>query len=278
MPGFAMTARCMQIAGAVLFFAVAPVRGASAGSNQPRVHIRNVVQVEGEVVKLSDLLPPNSPRGLGEVCRQVTLGDAPLAASRRIIFRVEIEQQLRELPSTLQRLEIPDRVVVTRKRRRLSSAEIRAAIEAFMEREGSPALPPSKLNGLDLQAPVFVTQPDPGLEVRRAESDRLERKTRFLLWASKEPRVLPFYVMVGGLPEIEKSTPKPTAPPVVLIAAGEPAKLIIETSSMRLTTLVTPLQSGVEGQLIRVRNADTHQVLLARVVSAGVLQAPLGGE
>jgi hypothetical protein len=253
------------------------------------------------------------------------LGDAPLAASQRVISRVQIEQQLREFPSTLKRLEIPERVIVTRKRRRLSSAEILTAIETFVGREDSPALRTPNLNWLNLQAPVFVTKADPGLEVRRVEADRVERKTRFLLWTSKEPQVLPFYVTVEGLPETAdcvlsheaptsegpihadsrlgrhqaagnltkgllggsspcaiayqgKSAPQATSSPIVLVVAGKPAKLVVESATLRMTALVTPLQSGVQGQIIRVRNQDTHRVLQAQVVGAGLLQAELGGE
>jgi hypothetical protein len=261
-----------------------------------------VVQVGSEAVRVSDLLPPDAPGGLDEICRQILLGDAPLVASQRVISRVQIEQRLREFPSTLKRLEIPERVIVTRKRRRLSSAEILTAIESFMAREGlhgtvaqacpsrSAAGSSSKPKaadlgkqvcttaGLDLQAPVFVTKPDPGLEVKRLELDRVERKTRFLLWTSKEPRVLPFYVTVEGLLDTGESTPPATSSPMVLVVAGKSAKLVAETATLRMTALVTPLQSGVKGQIIRVKNQDTQRVLKAEVVGVGLLKAEFGGE
>lgn len=281
-------ATCMiQVAGMALFFVLAPVCTANAGSFQPRVQIHSAIQVEGETVKLSDLLPPDAPRGLGEICRQVILGDAPLAASQRVISRVQIEQQLREFPSTLQQLEIPDRVIVTRKRRRLSSAEILTAIETCMARGESDGFRTPNLNGLKLEAPVFVTKPDPGLEVRRVDSDPVQRKTRFLLWTSNEPQMLPFYVTIGGLPggrsprvtvDKGKSTRQTTSFPLVLVAVGKPAKLIFETPTLRMTALVTPLESGVKGQLICVRNQDSQRVLKAEVVGAGLVQVQFGEE
>jgi hypothetical protein len=260
---------------------------AKAGSLPARVQIHSAVQVEGETVKLSDLLPPDAPRGLGEICRQVILGDAPLAASQRVISRVQIEQQLREFPSTLRQLEIPDRVIVTRKRRRLSSAEILTAIETCMARGELDGFRTPNLNGLKLQAPVFVTKPDPGLKLRSVDSDPVQRKTRFLLWTSKEPQMLPFYVTIGGLPggrsprvTVDKgeSTRQTTSFPMVLVAVGKPAKLIIETPTLRMTVLVTPLESGVKGQLITVRNQDTQRVLKAEVVGTGLVQAQFGEE
>jgi hypothetical protein len=260
---------------------------AEAGSVQSRVQIHSAVQVEGGTVKLSDLLPPDAPGGLGEICRQVILGDAPLAASERVISRVQIEQQLREFPSTLRQLEIPDRVIVTRKRRRLSSAEILTAIETCMARGESDGFRTPNLNGLKLQAPVFVTKADPGLEVRRVDSDPVQRKTRFLLWTSNEPQMLPFYVTIEGLPggrsprmTVDKgaSTRQTTSFPIVLVAVGKPARLIVETPTIRMTAIVTPLESGVKGQLISVRNQDTQRVLKAEVVGAALVQVQFGEE
>ncbi len=323
---------------------------AKATSFQPRVHIPDVVQVEGETVRLSDLLPPDAPAELGEMATRIILGNSPLPASQRVISKGQIEQQLRELPSILERLDLPERLLVTCKRRRLSAAEILAAIEVFRAGEGlhgseaqtcfprsaarSPRSEPKAADlgkqvcaiaGRSLQAPVLVTKPDPGLEVRRVEFDRVQRKTRFLLWTSKEPQILPFYVTVKEWPEtgtcasshnertgedpiptdcqVERrkagedltdspallsggssgvighkggSTPQATSSSPVLVAAGKPAKLVVETATLRMTVLVTPLQSGVKGQLIRVRNLDTQRVFEAEVVGADLLQAELG--
>ncbi|HXX24059.1 MAG TPA: flagella basal body P-ring formation protein FlgA [Terriglobia bacterium] len=323
-----------------------------AASIQPRVHIPAVTQVEGGTLKLSDLLPPDAPAELGEMCTRIILGDSPLPASQRVISKGRIEERLREFPSLLERLEFPEQLVITCKQRRLSPAEIRTAIETFLAGEGaaggvastcfsksatgmSSDLPRGAENGepvcasddLDLQAPVFVTRSDPGLKVKRLEADRVRGKIRFLLWNSQEPSVLPFYVTVGNLsewtawafhhnqqtrgglasadsrgatrknggdlagsPELFSGSSAPVAaqkgeptreatlPPVVLVAAGKPAKLVVETATLRLTVLVTPLESGVKGQLIRVRNLDTQRVLKAEVVGEGLLQAKLGGE
>jgi hypothetical protein len=335
----------------VFFSAVLPMGGAKAESFQPRVDIPNVVQVEGEAVKLSDLLPPDAPAELGEICSRIILGNSPLLSSQRVISKGQIEQQLRDFPAALNKLEIPDRVIVTRKRRRLSAAEILTAIETSLAGEGlhgpvaqtclsrSAARSSSKPKaadlgkqvcataGLNLQAPVFVTKPDPGLVVKHVEPDRVKRKTRFLLWTSKEPQVLPFYVTIKGLPGTETwasshneqsgegptstdshferrktggdltgspglrggSMPRVTAhkegstqqamsSPLVLVAAGKPAKLVVETATLRMTALVTPLESGVKGQIIHVRNQDTHRVLQAEVVGIDLLQAEMGGE
>jgi len=341
-----------RVVSLMIFFALGLVSVASAGSLQPRVHIPPVTQVEGGTVKLSDLLPPDAPAELGEMCAQIILSNSPLPASQRVISKGQIEERLREFPSLLERLEFPEQMVITCKQRRLSPAEIRRAIETFLAGEGgggalastcfskcvavvSSDLPRGAENGepvcasdgLDLQAPVFVTRSDPGLKVKRVETDRVRGKIRFLLWASQEPHVLPFYVTGGKLSDwtawtshhnqqtsggpasadshgasrknggdladspavfsgssapvaAQKSEPtrEATSPPIVLVAAGKPAKLVVETATLRMTALVTPLERGVKGQLIRVKNLDTQRVFEAEVVGAGLLRAELAGE
>jgi len=338
---FMLLASCFLLPGAT-----------KAASFQPRVHIPAVIQVEGESVKLSDLLPPDAPAELGEICYRIILGNSPLPASQRVISKGQIERQLREFPSVLEQLELPEHLTITCKQRRLSPAEIWAVIERFVAGDGlhapetqacfaRPAAfafphanqaadrgePVCSKAELNLQAPVFVTKPDPGLEVKRVEPDRVQRRIRFLLWTSKEPQVMPFYVTVeelnrmvawrsgyseesGGSPISADSHGEPrktwrnltnfsaarsdSSPsiaarqggstwqaasyPVVLVVAGKLAKLVVETATLRLAVVVTPLQSGVKGQLIRVRNLDTQRVLEAEVVGEGLVQAKLAGE
>lgn len=281
------------VCGAAVFF-FGLVSAAVAGSFPARLRIHDAVQVEGETVKLSDLLPPDSPGELQEKCSRLVLGDTPLPGSRRSISRVQIERQLRRVAIAPDRWEIPDSVTITRRRRRLSTAEILKAIETALASEGSSRFKAPSLNGLQLQAPVFVTKPDPGLEVKSTEYDPVQRKTRFLLWPSKEPQVLPFYVMVkgtagtagvddfrewvDGLPRANtrKRESPAKAASAVLVAAGKPAKLIVETPAMRMSMSVTPLEPGVKGQLIRVRNQDTRRVVEAQVIGSCLLQAELG--
>lgn len=310
------------------------------------------VEVEGETVKLSDLLPAHAPSDLAEICKGIILGNSPLPASQRVFSKGQIEQQLQEFPSLVGRLEIPERVVITCKQRRLSAAEIQAAIYAFLAGEGTKDVLAPKCSsgsasrsikgeresadhgkqacvagGMNLRAPVYVTKPDPGLEVKRVELDLVQRKTRFLLWTSKEPATLPFYVTVEGLlpapncdapssgrngrdlaaagcgarfwkagagramsalslssgrSDVASRRVRPSqqsvSPAVMLVAAGKPARLVVETTSLRLTVTVTPLQSGAKGQVIRVRNPDTQGVFEARVVGQDLLGAGFGEE
>ncbi len=57
-----------------------------------------------------------------------------------------------------------------------------------------------------------------------------------------------------------------------IVQSGTRAKLIFSKGNLTITTLVTALQSGSVGDLIRVRNVDSGKRLVARVRPDGVLE------
>ena len=307
---------------AVLALLLVPSPMAAARSVQSRVRIPKSAEVEGETIRLSDLLPPDAPSELGETAARIVLGDSPFPASQRILSRGEIELELREFPSVREQLELPEHLVVFCRQRRLSSDEIWTAIETFLAAEGLSATGAALQRLPSYQATVFVTRQDPGLVVKRMEPDRVRRQVRFLLWTSKEPQVLPFYVSVdehtgssdrlspspgsagslagnpdghhetegqnfagwltdnlSGVPAHKLSSAPSKAPPaIILVTKGHPAKLVVETPTLRMTALVTPLESGAKGQVIRVKNVDTQRVFKAEVIGEGVLAGELAGK
>ncbi|SPE26903.1 hypothetical protein SBA2_310009 [Acidobacteriia bacterium SbA2] len=297
----------------------------AAGSIQPRVRIPKYAEVQGETIRLSDLLPPDAPAELDEIGARIILGNAPLPASQRVISREQIELRLREFPSIREQLDLPERLTVSCKKRRLSSDEIWSAIQTFLAADGLSAPRTTLENSLGRQAPVFVTRQDSGLVVKRMEADRVRRQVRFLMWTSSEPQVLPFYVTVDepaksadsessnqvetgpranladnperirkaagqsfaalfegnrpGAPAYKAAPPSRATPPEsILVSKGKPAKLVVETETLRMTVLVTPLESGAKGQQIRVKNLDTQRVFKADVVGEDLLGAALARE
>jgi hypothetical protein len=320
-----MGLRDLRLSAAVLALLVVPSFIGAAGSVQPRVRIPKYVEVQGETIRLSDLLPPDAPAELGQIGARIVLGNAPLPASQRVISKQQIELQLREFPSVREELDLPERLTISCKQRRLSPDEIWAAIETFLAAEGLSASRTALENSLSYQAPVFVTRADPGLVVKRMEPDRVRRQIRFLLWASSEPQVLPFYVTVderagsaasaslnqvetgpsvnladnpesvrrtdgeslaallngsrSGVPVYKVTARSRLTPPAaILVTKGKPTKLVVETATLRMTALVTPLESGAKGQLIRVKNPDTQRVFNAEVVGEDLLEGGLAGQ
>ena len=313
-----------RLAAVALALSFIPSPLGAAGSVQPRVRIPKYAEVQGETIRLSDLLPPDAPAELGQFGARIILGNAPLPASQRVISKNQIELELREFPSVREQLDLPERLTISCKQRRLSPDEIWAAIDNFLAAEGLSASRTALKNSLSDQAPVFVTRADPGLVVKRMEPDRVRRRIRFLLWASNEPQVLPFYVTVAeraksaasaSLNQVETgpranladnpedvrrtdgesfaallegsrsgvrvykvtARSRVTPPADILVTKGKPTKLVVETETLRMTALVTPLESGAKGQLIRVKNLDTQRVFKAEVVGEDLLEGGLAG-
>jgi hypothetical protein len=313
----------LAVATLALFLVSEPM--GAAGSLEPRVRIPKLAEVQGETIRLSDLLPPDAPAELEQIGSRIILGNSPLPASERVISKAQIEQQLREFPSVRERLDLPERLTISCRQRRLSLDEIRVAIETFLAAEGISASRPALEDSLSHQAPVFVTRQNPGLVVKRMEPDRVRRQIRFLLWTSNEPQVLPFYVTVeeqaknatpvfmghaetgpeapaadrqveahkadgdsfaallkssrsGATVRNAGSARQATAPAMVLVTRGKPTKMVVETGTLRMTALVSPLESGVKGQLIRVKNVDTQRIFMAEVAGEDLLEANLAGQ
>jgi len=184
--------------------------------------------------------------------------------------------------------------------RPVSRDDIFAAIQEYLQRNGMPMRGGLRPGDLKIQSAVPMTSGDAGLAVRRISYDPLRGATVFQLWSSQEPRHLPFVVTTrrelpswgqpsppgensrdatknpdGGdhalRPGVSAARPKPP----VLVRPGQPATLVILGQNLRITTTVVPLQPGIKGQCILVRDVVSAQVMKAEVVDAGWLQAGL---
>jgi hypothetical protein len=98
---------------------------------------------------------------------------------------------------------------------------------------------------------------------------------------------LPFYVLVHGVPVhgldrvnlvVSKRGAEPLAAvsaPPNLMRGGDHATLILESEDSRLSVPVICLQSGAQGQTIKVTSPDHRQVYEAQVVAVGMLKGTL---
>jgi hypothetical protein len=179
----------------------------------------------------------------------------------------------------------------------VSRQEILQAIRADLARRGIRQ--PTSLwpEDLRIQLAVPVTSLDPGLQVKKIEYDPIRHETVFELWTSKEPRLLPFRVATSW--DVEKAglvlrPDRPCQPDgnttirthasyrqgtdiaqfrlPALAKPGRPATLVMVGHNSRITTTVIPLERGKKGQWIRVRDAASHRVMVAEVVSEGMLR------
>ncbi len=310
-----------------LLMALSPTPSLAAPAQEAeRTKLGQTVTVGAPVVRLSDLLPSEAPDPLRARAAEIVLGSAPQPGRSRMISGAEIKSRLIDAPELVGRLAIPERIVIQRSHRSLSSSELFQAIRVGLGGQGLPDSGDWNPGDLKLSAPVYVTLDDPGLEVTRIELDPLRKETRFRLWTSKEPTILPFWVTVahdvkvptlvarhdmpagkeaqatdfqveeragtpGGqrllaasdLAGMQARAPVRSGQPVirsmftrvVLVEAGKPARLVAEGAHFRISTTVIPLQAGVMGQQIRVRDAETQHILSAEVVARGELKATL---
>ena len=184
--------------------------------------------------------------------------------------------------------------------RSLSRREIYQAIQNYLQQMGTGSRGNLRLEDLRIQSSVPSINEDAGLEVKKISFDPLRQAVVFELWTSHEPQYLPFTVTtqrdpaLWGMPQLlngntgdagkesngdtskfGKATDVTSRKQPVLVKPGRPATLVMQGPNMRVTTTVVPLQPGIKGQTIMVRDATTARVMRAEVVGEGLLQAGL---
>lgn len=176
----------------------------------------------------------------------------------------------------------------------VSRQEIFQAIQDDLARRGVAGRAALRPGDLIIQSAVPALKQDAGLRAKSVRYDPIRRETVFELWASQEPQFLPFEVTTrrapeswGGaaLAERQRTDPSAGEPatgataraaqarPPVLAKPGTTATLVIVGENVRITTTVLPLQPGIKGQRILVRDWASGRVMNADVVGAGLLQA-----
>jgi hypothetical protein len=190
--------------------------------------------------------------------------------------------------------------------RLLTRAEITAAIQKSLDANGFSTGSPLQPGDISIEARVIVTEAHPNLTVMRIESRPGSAITDVALWTASEPRIPPFWVKVDrpiSQPQAksiaikspgEESSPKapeasPRQTPIHYIAreavqthpilratpndqplihVGNPIELVVQGAGMRITAKAKALETGREGQQIRVECEPAGKILVARVVSA----------
>ena len=196
------------------------------------------------------------------------------------------------LPSPARREEmIPRRPV-----RAVTRQEIFQAIQNHFAQKGIVPRDGLKPMDLKIQSALPVFEPDMGLQVKQIDYDPLRRELVFKMWASRQPRYLPFAVTsrrdpqglglasllgrqgqgtASANPPTDKGNHTASSKLPILARPGSAAVLVMQGPSMRITMAVVPLQSGTKGQRILVRDPITWRVMAAQVVGEGLLQASL---
>jgi len=180
--------------------------------------------------------------------------------------------------------------------RTLSPAEIFGVIRDHLSRQGMPAAETLAPKDLRVQLAVQVAKGDTDVRVRRMIFDPIRHETRFQLWTPRDPGRPPFEVAAPWeMPGLEPAHPgasrevpaawrvadsaKPLAQarttkvrPKALVRLGRPATLVMLGNNTRITMTVVPLETGAQGEQIRVRNPANAHILAAEVVAEGLVR------
>jgi hypothetical protein len=168
------------------------------------------------------------------------------------------------------------------------------AIDDELARRGISTRGELRPADLNFQSSVPALLVGADFRVKRIRFDPFRRAILFDLWASNEPRFLPFQVtlrdnrpliskLAGGLDEtgadvqtvsstVGKRVGAVQPKPPILVKSGTPATVIMLGQNVRITMTVTPLQSGIRGQSILVRDVSSARVMTAEVVDENLLR------
>lgn len=175
-----------------------------------------------------------------------------------------------------------------------SRQEIFQAIQDELDRRGISKQGELRPDDLNIQSTVPGLLVGKGLQVKNIRFDPFRREIVFEIQASQASRSLPFEVtlrdkadliskLAEGLADAGASaqTVSPTAgkrvsaaqsKPRVLAKPGTLATVVMLGENVRITITVAPLQPGVKGQSILVRDVSSLRVMTAEVVDENLLQ------
>jgi len=178
--------------------------------------------------------------------------------------------------------------------RSVSRLLILQVIQDELDRRGISTQGELRPEDLNIQFLVSALLVDRGLQVKKIRFDPFRSEIVFEIRASQLPRFLPFEVtlrdnpdliskLAEGLAEggaslqavsrpVGKGVSAVQSKPPVLAKPGTLATVIMLGQNVRITTTVAPLQPGVRGQIILVRDVSSARVMTAEVVDENLLQ------
>ena len=269
-----------------LFVAVATLLGAftSGARASEMVDIRTVVEVDTPDLNLSDLLPEDTVDTLRDLARTVDLGRAPQIGYQRTLTRRFIENQIRGIGDLTGVLDVPPSVVVRRRGYEVNASDVQPSVVAALESSGCAGLLPLTAGEMSLRTTVFYSEPEPDFEVMGVDRDALRSEIQVRVRIVGGGHV-PFFVTVpvpasdhvsaGGCslarPGALVSRRQQTADAIVeagpiLVQVGQLATLQAVGRGLQFFMTVAPLEDGREGDVIRVRNTDSEEIVTARVI------------
>jgi hypothetical protein len=198
-----------------------------------------------------------------------------------------------DAPITSTPLAMENAAATRRESHTLTRQEIFEAIQDNLAERGVSGRAQLQPGDLKIQSSIRVDKDDSGLQVKHVSYDPLRRQTVFELRTAHEQQCLPFTVttrrnlqisgialLTTGEGELQSGSVatfpgqgRSRSTPLVLAKPGTPSTLVMEGQNVRITITVMPLQPGLMGQHILVRDTATTSVMKAVVVGEGLLQS-----
>jgi hypothetical protein len=254
------------------------------------VRLRDLVEVDHEIILLSDLLPPNVPSALKSASDAIRLGHAPLMGCVRILDPEQIKHQLAADPTLLAVFRMPTKITIRRFKWLIKNAAVRSAVSVFLQQWKSKygSLPDPATLQLDNPGAL---QEDPALVVAGMDWDDWRQDLQLRLRCANRALCGSFLAHAGWPSDLAAkwraklhpenfssgtgaaSNGSSSAP--ALTEIGKPATLILEGAGLRISIPVVCLGRGALNQQVRVLDVRTHRVFDAEVVGSGLLRASL---
>lgn len=273
-------------------------RVCAVASVPARVALPSHATVHEDTVRLSECLPASASDRIRELARAVVLGNAPQPGRQRVFDRVQILRELRGVPALSNVIEVPATISVSRWSRALAKEEVVRAVKKVLAENRVDSADAVSAEDIVLDVPVMVTEIAPRIDVTQMiRTD--DSSTRVALWIASEPRMPPFWVTlhravnapanvylrrtpvtptaVTSAAHLTISTStasqqpgvrRPISTSQVLVQSGRPVQLIVTGRGMRISIMATALETGREGQTIRVESVPAGRILSATVIAA----------
>jgi hypothetical protein len=254
---------------------------AGVNAENLRVRLRAEVTVEGNTLRLSDLLPDNAGAKLKAAAENLSLGRAPEIGSVRVFSAAQLRQAIAGIPMATAEIDIPEQVVVRHIGWQLENETITRALAHFKLMhtldfsEAKTVLPPG-----------FTTAAaNPEFEVTGMSSSSDHHRLLASVRCRERSACGSFLVQVLNVPadgmespqfrQASERVPEPSLSSptgLVLVQPGRLALLVIDGGGIRITQPVMPLKPAQMGELVRVFDPRTHHSWLAQVIGNGRLR------
>lgn len=236
------------------------------------------VEINGETILLSDLLPREAREDLRSEAKRIRLGASPQPGSIRVLQREEVLHRLLAQGWPLSSVQVPKEITIARPAHEIDSAVLRASVSQYLKNRGwgTSEIP----EGQWLQSTVRISGTgSEELDVVAMEWDAVRRMWRFQVRCSDHGQCGRFVVWAAlpHKPSMVRETQGQTFPTKTgeasLTRPGERAILVLEKDGMRISMPVVCLERGVRQQQIRVRDLENRRTFLAEVTGERQLRA-----